>query len=372
MFMDTLYRSRIFEPCLELIRKDAILRNKTENIEDYMDDAEKTLENKIEEGKLIIPRLVITTGPRCTLKCTACANLMAHYEHPYDLDINEIIRDIRRVFSLIDGCICVNVIDGEPFIYPQLDILLNELIENDKILYVELTTNGTKIPDDKILKILQDKKIVVNISDYGNITLLSKFVAKMDEYGVISYCISNEKWIDAGDCSKRDRNDIQLKKLYGDCESGKLCKTIMKGKIFDCARASSLYDLHYASNLDYIDLHSENTKKQDVLRFFMKEISNACDYCDFSVLHPKYIEPAEQQNGKKLNKSQYTVIARKDYASIIEAKEWWQTQYNNVVKQNAELKDWVEQLEEAKEYFLGQIANLEKENQNLRGKNEQI
>ena len=34
--MNELYRTRIFEPCLELIRKDAILRNKTENIEDYI------------------------------------------------------------------------------------------------------------------------------------------------------------------------------------------------------------------------------------------------------------------------------------------------------------------------------------------------
>ena len=37
-------------------------------------------------------------------------------------------------------------------------------------------------------------------------------------------------------------------------------------------------------------------------------------------------------------------------------------------KQNAELKDWIKQLEEAKEYFLSQIANLEKENQDLREK----
>lgn len=41
-------------------------------------------------------------------------------------------------------------------------------------------------------------------------------------------------------------------------------------------------------------------------------------------------------------------------------------------KQNAELKDWIKQLEEAKEYFLSQIANLEKENQDLREKNESI
>ncbi len=368
--MDALYKTRIFEPCLELIRKDAILRNKTKNIQEYMDVCERSLQVKIDEGKIIIPRLVVTTGPRCTLKCTACANLMPHYDHPYDLDINEIIRDIRKIFTLIDGCICINVIGGEPFIYPKLDILLNELISNDKILYVELTTNGTKIPDDKILKILQNEKIVVNISDYGNITLLAKFVSKMDEYGIISYCISNEKWIDAGNCFERGRNDMQLKKLYSDCESGKLCKTVMKGKIFDCARASSLHDLNYASNLEYIDLYDENIKKQDILQFFMREMSTACDYCDFSVLYPKYIEPAEQENGKKLKQSQYTVIARKDYSAIVEAKEWWQTQYNNVEKQNEELRDWIKQLEEAKEYFLGQISNLEKENQNLRGKNE--
>lgn len=363
--MDQAYRKRIFEPCLELIRKDAILRNKTENIEDYMCRSEKELLDEIDNGKLIISRIVVTTGPRCTLKCKDCANLMPHYREPYDLDINSILEDVRTLFSKIDKCICVNIVGGEPFMYPYLDVLLEELIKNDKLLYVELTTNATIIPEEKVLKLLQSRKVVVNISDYGNIVLLSRFASKMDEYGILSYCISDEKWIDCGNVIARGRNERELRELYCSCGSAKMCKTLMKGKLFDCARAASLYDLNYTSDIFYIDIYSE--KKKDVVEFFAKETSKACDYCDFSVPQKKYIAPAEQINGVKFAKSKYTVIARKDHAALVEAKEWWQGQCGNMEKQNVELKEWIRQLEEAKEYYLGQIDGLQKENQELRG-----
>lgn len=364
--MDEMLRKRILEPCLELIRKDAILRNKTEDIEAFMHKREEELVADINSGKLIIPRIVITTGTRCTLQCKDCVQFMPDYEEPYDIDIQEILDDTAALLEKIDRCIGIDVQGGEPFVYPDLDVLLEELLKNEKITYIEIATNGTKIPEEKVLRQLQNPKIAVNISDYGNITLLSRFVAKLDEYEIISYCLSGEKWIDAGGHEERKRSESELRDIYLSCGSAKMCKTLMKGKLFDCSRAAFLYDLDYAGRgIPYINVR--DTTKEEISGFFLKEMSGACDYCDFNAPQKKYIAPAKQKNGREFKKSNYTIIARNDYAALVEAKEWWQAQCSNMQEQNIELKDWIRQLEEAKEYFLGQIEHLQNENQRLKG-----
>ncbi|KAI4452783.1 hypothetical protein C823_007368 [Eubacterium plexicaudatum ASF492] len=363
--MDEMLRKRILEPCLELIRKDAILRNKTEDIEAFMHKREEELVSEINSGKLIIPRITITTGPRCTLQCKDCIQLMAEYEEPYDLDIQEITADIQALFSKIDKCIGVSLVGGETFVYPYLDMLLEILIWNDKITYIEMVTNGTRIPEEKVLRQLQNPKVAVNISDYGNIVLLSKLVTKLDEYGIISYCFSDETWIDVGGYTARGRSESELSDIYLSCGNAKMCKTLMKGKLFDCARAAYLYDLDYVRNISYINVREANP--EEILEYFLKTTSGACDYCDYSIPQKKYIAPAKQKNGREFKKSNYTIIARNDYAALVEAKEWWQAQCSNMQEQNIELKDWIRQLEEAKEYFLGQIAHLQNENQRLKG-----
>lgn len=363
--MDEMLRKRILEPCLELIRKDALLRNKTGDIEAYMRKHEEELLTDINSGKLIIPRITITTGSRCTLQCKDCIQLMADYEEPYDLDIYEITADIQDLFSKVDQCIGVSLVGGETFVYPYLDMLLEVLIKNDKITYIEMVTNGTRIPEEKVLRQLQNPKVAVNISDYGNIVLLARFVTKLDEYGILSYCFSDETWIDVGGHDARGRSERELSDIYLSCGNAKMCKTLMKGKLFDCARAAYLYDLGYVRNIPYINVKEAN--QEEISEYFLKTTSSVCDYCDFSAPQKKYIVPAKQKNGKEFKKSNYTIIARNDYAALVEAKEWWQAQCSNMEKQNIELKEWIRQLEEAKEYFLGQMDHLQNENKRLKG-----
>lgn len=379
MQMDAMYRKRILEPCLELIRKDAILRKKTDDIEAFMRHREEELLADIGSGKLILPRIVVTTGPRCTLQCKDCVQLMQDYEEPYDLDIREILGDLKAIFSRggVDRCIGIDLIGGEPLVYPHLDVLLEELVKNDKITYVEIFTNGTKIPEESVLKQLQNPKAAVNISDYGNIVLLSRFVSKLDAYGIISYCLSDEKWIDAGGHQARGRSESELSDIYLSCGSSKMCKTVMKGKLFDCSRAAYLYDLGYVKDIPCVNL--KDAKKEEILSFYLKKTSNACDYCDFNAPDKKFIAPAQQKNGREFIKSKYTIIARNDYAAIVEAKEWWQQQCGNMEKQNLELKEWIRQLEEAKEYYLGQMQHLQEakeyyleQMQHLQNENERL
>ena len=359
---------RIIEPCMEFI-ENAERVGQVGSGKDYYEiisEKRKKLREKVLGGGMIVPHFTLVVGTRCTLRCKNCINLMQYYDGPYDLDVQDLISDLEQFLSLIDYCMCISLVGGEPFIYPHLGIVLDYLKDNDKIASIEITTNGTVVPDNELLTKMSDSKIRVVISDYGRLETMSKLAIIFDQYKIKSECASNQVWINGGECGKRNRTDFELEQLYMACRSARLCKTLFKGKLFDCPRAAHLMDLGYANDLEFLDIY--NCKKEDLVSFYIKNAAKACNYCDFSVLEKEYVEPAVQMNGKHLDRSNYTIILRENYDDLIKAKQYWEQQFNNSQSVISELKGWVSELESAKEYFLGQIADLERQNQELRPK----
>ena len=253
---------------------------------------------------------------------------------------------------------------GEPFLYPHLNQLFDYLISNKKIGTIGIITNATIIPGEDTLLKMKDPKIKVLISDYGKITAAAKLCAQLDKYQIQSSYASCEKWIDCGDCKSRNRSQIQLEAIYNSCDSSKFCKALFKGKLFDCPQAAHLMDLQYADNIDYLNIF--HAQKEDILSFFTKGFSAACNYCDFGCSDKRFIEPGIQMNHKLSERSSYTLISRKDYDNLIEAKEYWQQNYQNSEKTVMELQRWTKELEDAKAYFLNQITALEMQNNELK------
>lgn len=353
---------RIISPCLEIIESTAREKDTKAGEKDYTG---YLLQEKIKLTKrirdcreMVVPRFSLVLGTKCTLKCKDCANLMQYYDKSSDLDIENILNDLKQLFSMVDVCTCVSVIGGEPMIYPDLDRVLEWLIDNKKVEKIEITTNGTVIPSDKLLNIMADSKIKVIISDYGRISLMAELVTALDQFGVLSECYPDEKWIDLGGVEPRKRKKEDLVKLYQACRSGKMCKTLFKGKLYDCPRAAHLMDLGYADQIEYLDIY--HCSKEELLSFYIKNISYACDYCDLMAENKKYIEPAKQMNGRDFKRSSHTLILRKNYENVLEAKQYWERQFCNSEKMVKELREWIGELEASKEYFLKRIEELEK------------
>ena len=274
---------------------------------------------------------------------------MQNYLRPYDIEIDSLLEDLYQLFLIVEYCECINIIGGEPFIYPYLDRLLEYLIHNEKVGYIEFTTNGTKIPDEKVLELLANDKVYVEISDYGEIDKLAKFITIMDKYHAKVHMDVNMRWIDCGGNISRNRDDSVLKELYGACRAGKLCKALFKGRLFDCPRAAHLNDLGFAGNIDYLDIYS--CDKTALLDFWLKEYSMACDYCDMMVQDKKFVEHAIQKNGRHLNRSSCTIIPREDYEEILEANEWYRQQLGNYQQRVSELEEWTAELQKSKDWL---------------------
>lgn len=351
---DASIETRLIEPCLEIYKKQAFARGllyDDDRMERYILDCRKHL---CESNKLILPRIVIVVSTKCNLSCKNCSNLMPMYKKPYDIPANEIIKDIEQLLRFVDEIVEIEVIGGEPFIYDQLDKVLGYLINNSKIDYIDITTNGLRIPDNKVLTLLSNEKIKVNISDYGYIKAAVNFISELEKRNIRLTCHSSMQWIDCGGIESRGRDLSMLTEMYLKCSSGKVCKTVLKGRLFPCARAAHLYDLEYVKEIDCLNLYHV-ISSIEICDFYTRSFSIACNYCDFTNIPSKHIEPAIQINTGGHNKSDYTVMKRGDVINMEKGKEWLEAQVRYKDERINELENWIKELEKGKEWLETQV-----------------
>lgn len=244
--------------------------------------------NEIEEGirnkeALILPRLVIELTTACTLKCKGCNNLMPLYKKTSHVPKENVIRDIRRILGTVDGIITVELIGGEPFVYPWLADILNEVLSYKAVEEVEITTNGTIIPGDEVLELLRTKKVTVKISHYMSVDYKNDISLVLHQNGIRYEKYTELQWIDSGGTDCRNRSRDEIRSIYMSCYPGKHCKTMYNGRIYACARAASLHDLGICDDVNgYIDIHKAHNLREEIRMFWLKESDESCNYCDFN------------------------------------------------------------------------------------------
>ena len=281
------YKKRVIRPARSLIY-DMLSRKGKE----YLD---KEIVDIVEKNKgVIIPRLVVIITTKCTLKCRHCCNLIPHYgKGSYNLPLNELVEDIKRIMAAVDYCVSLELIGGEPFLYPDLAKLLEEVLSLDKILEIELTTNATFIPSTNVLQLLKHPKIYVRISEYPNLEKQSTVIGALKKNGIHCSVARDMVWKDWGEPVNHGRTYDQLKLIYNQCSVSLTCKTLLNGKIYACARAAHLHDLKYCIDNEYVDVRSSERLGDDIKEFFLRNISHSCNYCTL-VDSPRELPVAEQ------------------------------------------------------------------------------
>ena len=259
------------------------------------------LDSRAELGKKLknlsiatIVRLPVILTSKCTLRCRNCSNLMGYFEHSADLEKEKILQSLDIILKHVDILPCCELIGGEPFAAKNLGEILEYVLAQDKILCVEITTNATIIPEERILSMLKNEKITVIVRNYGRVVNQKKFIEKLEEYGINIVFHSHEYWISVGGVEKRNRTEEELKLQYDSCGVGKTCKALWENKIFPCARAASLFHLGYMKNEQYLEIYDRDGIKEDIVEFLLDAKYNACDHCDMSFGKPVRIPIAEQ------------------------------------------------------------------------------
>ncbi len=253
---------------------------------------------------LIVGSIDVSLTARCNLKCKNCGSLMQYYKDPKDIELGLIIKTLNRFFSVVDRVVRVNVIGGEPFLYPHLSDIVEYLNSKDQIIRVVFPTNGTVVPEDpKLYEALRNQKNHVRISHYEaydqkTSRMLNKLEQEQIDHSIKQFGVNEYLWYDFGGFNNRYRTEENLIKQYKKCEVE--WYSLYRGKMYPCPRTAHGIDLGFIEpEGNFIDLINEkipliDLKKQIQKFVYEREYHPCCAYCDRGTEHCPIVPVAEQ------------------------------------------------------------------------------
>lgn len=306
------YHERINRYAVLQYRQNLKLKN-TENQEELVGKKRREIQRN---NSYIIPKMVFIVTNRCTLKCAGCLGRVPDFKNPKDMEVEAVLKDMELFLECVDECITIEIAGGEPLLYPHLDILLEYLIQHKKVLGIALTTNGTVVPEEKVLKYLADDKVWVGISDYGMLDRLAKVVYAFERSNIHFEIYSDMRWTDPGNLEKRNKTKEVLSCEYDDCWDAYNCKVIVGGRLFVCPRYARLYMQHVhdfeKDSVCLSEITDVEKRRKAIYDLYMMDYAQSCDYCNFGAAERKMIKPGEQITNQ-FYQSQYTLVKRKNF-----------------------------------------------------------
>lgn len=214
-------------------------------------------ENKKE---VCISQVLSAVTTKCTFRCRCCSNLMPYFKEQYEYNADDIFEDLSLLFKRIDYLASYYLMGGEPLLNKELPEIVSRICENFAHLigYIQIITNGSIIPSEELLYVMNRYDVKVRISDYTRIVpYKSKFeeVIKAFKRGGVEYSISDYKaWMDLGFPHESLNITDDLHQHMLNCSQG--CHSVNDKKFYYC---STLWDaeksgLYVLNENDYIDL----------------------------------------------------------------------------------------------------------------------
>ena len=253
-------------------------------------------------SETVIPFTDIDITTFCNLRCKRCAKCIPYFRERKHFTAEEIRENLELLTRYIDTVYVANIIGGEPFLNPELPEIIRICSENKKIRTLELTTNATIVPGERVLRALKDGGITVHISNYPNLDQRyeenrEKLIGKLKEYGIPYEYQFHEIWLDFGEIERHGYTDRELEKMFLHCPMNSC--TVFNGRtLYRCGKASYLaqhgMEPGAGDVIDLEEIHSREEMKAKIRTFFSAGYLPACRYCS---LHPQAIAAAEQLEG---------------------------------------------------------------------------
>ena len=261
-------------------------------------------DNYVTPEKIFFRSVDLIITEKCSLKCKDCSNLMQYYTAPVNYEIDELSPILDLFLSSVDEINEFRGIGGEPFVNKDIGQILIKIMDSDKVRRVVIYTNGTIIPRPHLIPILKDKKVLMLITDYGDLSKnTDKLESMMIDNEINYYRAPAQNWTDCSSITKHNRSTIEQEDIFTRC----CCKnlfTIQDGKFYRCPFSSHIDKLKASESLsnDYVTLSCHETSNDEVTRV-RSEIHDllrnrtyleSCDYCDGRFLEDEKIVPGIQ------------------------------------------------------------------------------
>lgn len=236
-------------------------------------------------GYLFIYHVELPVTQKCSLKCEKCSFLMPYFENPVDYEVEALLGYMDKLFACIDAIQIFRILGGEPFLYKDLELVINRALACSKVKTVDIVTNGTILPDKKLLSAMKNPKLTVQISDYGKYSRNKAALKELCDRAGVKCVIRSAKekiWFDAGGLENRGRNVNEMREQMKRC--GNICRSFHNGRLYFCPRASFGTKLgipDYES--DFVDFNKRYTRdelRNKIYELNQKKYLIACNYCD--------------------------------------------------------------------------------------------
>lgn len=251
----------------------------------------------------------------CNLNCRDCLNFTPFIKEHYVESLEQLKKDVDLFFSAVDLVYRFQITGGEPLLYKDLVPLIEYIDDNyrEKIVRLEMVTNGTIIPDDHICEVLKRRDIYVFLDDYRmSIQNLDeryeKVYWKLKKYKITFVDNHVERWIrmyvpeeDEG----MQLSEQALQRIYLKCSNP--WSSLWQGKISSCnyAMYAAKAGICEGDDSESYDLRqfSPEKKKELIefrLRYCEKGYMEFCKKCGgWTETNQRWCQPAIQCERKK-------------------------------------------------------------------------
>ncbi len=240
------------------------------------------------ESETVIPFIDIDVTTHCNLRCKRCAKCIPYYREKRHMPPEEIRENLDLLTKYVDRICVGSIIGGEPFLNPQLAEIIRICASYEKIEHLEVTTNGTIIPDDETLCAIRDSGASVHLSEYEHIDARhietrEKLREKLREYGIFYVSQFHPEWLDFGEIEKRAHSRRELDDMFIHCTMNS-CSIYNNKTLYRCGRASYLAQHGIESGGDDVirfdEIKSREEAKEKIRKFFAIRHLPACSYCE--------------------------------------------------------------------------------------------
>jgi len=235
---------------------------------------------------LRIKSLDVVFTEKCTLKCVDCSNLMQYYKEPKNTEHLVLLESINTFMRHVDYVHELRIIGGEPFVYRDIDKVMELLLGYDNFGKIVIYTNGTVVPRENVLALSVDSRVSFLISDYGAaLSNRSKQLASVLEERKVKYIRERIiSWHDCAAIDKKNRSSDETYEVFSNCCSNDTL-SLLHGKVYGCpfsAHADNLGAIPKFED-DVVDLQAADSKSiSNKLKLMVSgtQYFGACLFCN--------------------------------------------------------------------------------------------
>lgn len=246
------------------------------------------IKKKYNKGGIFLDNLTIMITTKCSLKCKYCVSYMNSYpnERKYHIPYEQICSDIDNIFDAVDSIGSITIQGGEPFLHPEIDLIIHKLLEKENFGIVSVATNGIfKIEREK-LSSFKDNRLNIAFSGYygalqePQMKQFYKNIELLREEGVPhTVGVQMAEWQIPPTMWNRHYSEETMTAKKSACKIPERCMQILNGKLYPCLYSVSLHGIGVADYPeDYVDLSQDNLA-DEIRRFMEKPYYRSCGHC---------------------------------------------------------------------------------------------